>query len=166
MLNLLAMEMTEPHLRLTSVFIATSMEIASNHALLERSFLVGVTMGCLIIRGILRFHCQLKLACQTLTMFFHFFFWPYIGTNDIQTFIVYAKCALVLHRNGLVIFSVFRLSYHADQRITMPTISPMSPHLKWKISFTGRRIRITIFKKYIILQGKGDSCWKHPKYLF
>ena len=42
MLNLLAMVMTKPHWRLSSIFIATSMEITSKCAFLERSFLLEI----------------------------------------------------------------------------------------------------------------------------
>ena len=41
-LNLLAMAMTEPHFRPSSVFIATSMEITCNCALLVSSLFLGL----------------------------------------------------------------------------------------------------------------------------
>ena len=45
MLHLLAMDMTAPCLRPSSIFIATSMEITSNHMFLVRSFLLGLLRG-------------------------------------------------------------------------------------------------------------------------
>ena len=63
---ILAMSMTAPLWKWSSVAI-TSMEIASNHSLLERSFFLGL---CLLIRGVPGFYHSLKLACQTLTLVF------------------------------------------------------------------------------------------------
>ena len=69
MLTILAMDMTAPHQRLSLVFIATSMEIVFAHAFLIRSFLFGVTGGCLLIGGVSQFHGSLKPVCQTWTLF-------------------------------------------------------------------------------------------------
>ena len=43
--SFVVMAMTEPHQRPSSVFIATSMEIASKHMFLKRSFLLGLLGG-------------------------------------------------------------------------------------------------------------------------
>ena len=45
MLNLFVMSMTKPCWRLSSVAIITSMEIATNHLFLERSFFLGLIGG-------------------------------------------------------------------------------------------------------------------------
>ena len=60
----------------------------------------GVTRGCLLIGGIPRFHHSLKPVCQTWTLFCLFFNHNF-QTNNNQTFIVCAKCTLVLYRKGL-----------------------------------------------------------------
>ena len=64
-----------------------------------------VTMGCLLVRGILRFHCPLKLVLQTLTLFSLLLFAYNFQTNDNQTFNVYAKSTLSMYRKGLCGFS-------------------------------------------------------------
>ena len=61
----------------------------------------GVTRGCLLIRGIPRFHRSLELVHQTWTLFSASSFDHNFRPNNNQTFIVYEKSTLVLYTKGL-----------------------------------------------------------------
>ena len=61
----------------------------------------GVKRGCLLVRGIPRFHGSLEPVHQIWTLFSASSFYCNFQANDNQTFIVYAKSILVLYRKGL-----------------------------------------------------------------
>ena len=61
----------------------------------------GVTRGCLLVRGIPRFHRLLEPVRQTWTLFSASSFNHNFRPNNNQTFIVYVKSTLVLYRKGL-----------------------------------------------------------------
>ena len=68
-----------------------------------------VTMGCLLIGGILRFHHLPKPVLQTSTLFLSSFYGCNFQTNDNQTFNVYTKSTHSMYRKGLCVFSGFEI---------------------------------------------------------
>ena len=98
--NLLPMNMTAPLLRLSLVFMTTSMEITFNCSFLVRSFLLG------LLRVPPQMHPQIPwitetLVHQTWTIFSTYSFDCNSPTNDNQTFKVYMKSMLIVFRKGL-----------------------------------------------------------------
>ena len=92
--------MTAHLLRPSSVSMSTTMEIA-----FDRFFCLivafGVTMGCLLVGRVPRFHRSLELVHQTRTLFSASSFDHNFRPKNNQTFIVYVKSTLVLYRKGL-----------------------------------------------------------------
>ena len=60
--------------------------------------------GCLLIRGIPKFHCSLKPVCQSMTFFQTSSFDCNFPGNDNQTFNVYTESTLSIYRKGLCSF--------------------------------------------------------------
>ena len=67
----------------------------------------GVTRGCLLVRGIPRFHGSLEPVTQTWNLFSTSSFDHNFQPNDNQTFTVNTKSTLVLYRKSLCVFSGF-----------------------------------------------------------
>ena len=95
-LNLSVTAMMEPLLRQSSV------AVISNMLIICQIHFGWVTMGCLLIRGILRFHHLLKPVLQTLTLFSPLFMVVTFKQMTIKHSIyVYAKSTLSIYRKGL-----------------------------------------------------------------
>ena len=111
--------MTAPLFRLSSVSMATSMEIAFNHSFCVRSFPLGSQGGTSLLEAspdsMDHWNWYAKLGPVFTSSVDHNF-----PANNNQTFIVYAKSTLVLVRKGLCGFFLFGI--HPRRKVMLSKV--------------------------------------------